>query len=525
VPVNLLLVILLIILLVRGGGEGSGPSRDRPVVEVPNALQLELAKRFRPILRFDSAEPWRPLNVDRFLDEAAAGPAQGQELCQRDIQGSERCHPVFGYREFDDTISHFRFAGENLYIDIAGRRPNGLDYQTPSRCPASPPLRDCNQGSGTAIYYDVVGANGRYYIDYWWFYRYNDFPRLGSAAACSGEIRILCSDHEGDWEGVTVVTPADEPNRVEYVDYAAHEGIFRYGAPQLDLGGPDRTHPVVYIAIGTHASYPSPCDASDCRQLARTVIRRPEGSHDGRAPWGRNRDDACARKPTCLIHLPPATADGRSWDAFAGLWGRICENPKAADCPVASGPRSPSTQDRYRAPWCAQTVAVNGQDFDKRETCDVVTPGTGAAAAPGLGTATDCRTWSGPSVAVLACDPDTLANALASDQVSNRNTITILVQGVNQGQTATPGVAQYIASPLRAPSQVLVRGRVDELTVHARQPKGRSKDLVEARFTGLGIQAGQEARIRIRYRQGRVRVALLLPSGRPVKPQLERIAG
>ena len=522
-PLTPILIALLVILLIRGGGDEPAASRDRPVVDVPAGVQLELAQRFRPILRFDSAEPWRPLNVDRFLDEAALGLPQ--KLCQREIRGAERCGPVFGYREFDLAISRRRLAGENLYVDIAGSRPNGLDYQSPNQCPRPPPLLDCDHGPGTAIYYDVVGANGRYYVDYWWFYRYNDFPRLGKAAACTGRIRILCSDHEGDWEGVTVVTPADDANRVEYVDYAAHEGVFRYGAPQLDLGGPDDTHPVVYAAEGTHASYPSPCQTSECQQLARTVIRRPEGRHDGSAPWGRNRDAACAAKPTCLLHLPPAVADGRSWNAFAGVWGRVCEDPTASDCPLAGGPHSPSTQDRYRAPWCAQTVAVSGQDFDKRETCDEATPGAGAEAIPGLGTTTDCRTWFGSSAAVVACDPDTLAQALSSDHVSARDTITILVEGVNQGQTATPGIAQYIAKPLRAPADLVIRGKVDEVTVNARQPPGLAKDLVQARFTELGLEIGQEAQIRIRYRKARVRVSLTLPSGQVLKPKLERIAG
>jgi hypothetical protein len=126
---------------------------------------------------------------------------------------------------------------------------------------------------------------------------------------------------------------------------------------------------------------------------------------------------------------------------------------------------------------------------------------------------------------VVACDPDTLAQALSSDQVSARDTITILVEGVNQGQTATPGIAQYIAKPLRAPADVVIRGKVDEVTVNARQPPGLAKDLVQARFSELGLEVGQEAHIRIRYRKAKVRVSLTLPSGQVRKPQLERIAG
>ncbi len=109
--------------------------------------------------------------------------------------------------------------------------------------------------------------------------------------------------------------------------------------------------------------------------------------------------------------------------------------------------------------------------------------------------------------------------------MSARDTITILVEGVNQGKTATPGVAQYIAKPLRAPADLVIRGKVDEVTVSARQPPGLDKDLVQARFRKLGLEIGQEAQIRIRYRKAKVRVALTLPSGQVLKPRLETIAG
>jgi hypothetical protein len=126
---------------------------------------------------------------------------------------------------------------------------------------------------------------------------------------------------------------------------------------------------------------------------------------------------------------------------------------------------------------------------------------------------------------VVACDPDTLAHALSSDRVSARDTITILVEGVNQGKTATPGIAQYIAKPLRAPANLVIRGKVDEVTIQGRQPPGLAKDLVQARFSRLGLETGQEAQIRVRYRKAKVRVSLTLPSGKVLKPRLERIAG
>ena len=57
------------------------------------------------------------------------------------------------------------------------------------------------------------------------------------------------------------------------------------------------------------------------------------------------------------------------------------------------------------------------------------------------------------------------------------------------------------------------------------RPILRFDSAVQARFCGLGLETGQEAQIRIRYRKAKVRVALTLPSGQVREPPLETIAG
>src|ERR1700760_1260513 len=55
---------------------GSGQRRVAPFSGVPDAQAAMLAARFRPWLDFDSAERWRPLNIDSMVNEGT------QQFCK-----------------------------------------------------------------------------------------------------------------------------------------------------------------------------------------------------------------------------------------------------------------------------------------------------------------------------------------------------------------------------------------------------------------------------------------------------------
>jgi hypothetical protein len=283
----------------------------------------ELAMKFRPVLRFDTEEQWRPLDVDRLLEQS-------------------------GY----DT----RDLANRPSIDLPGEQLGGADYRSPQLddCPppSPPPLQDCNGGANSVIYYRAVLAHARAYIDYWWFFRYNHFRRYNPGQVCRSTVaprpvqRLVCSEHEGDWEGVTAVSAVGEPDRLEFVGFAQHTGVFRRSADELRL---ENGRPVVYVADGSHASYSKACPKS-CHQSAHKIlhlVRIPEGDTDGEEDWARNGDDACTHPSPCLVPLPID-----SWGDFDGFWGsRKCRRP-GSSCVLATPPRSPSRQLRFRAPWC-----------------------------------------------------------------------------------------------------------------------------------------------------------------------------
>jgi hypothetical protein len=446
---------LLVILIVNGSIGSVQTRKVEPFSLVRDPKAGELAERFRPWLMFDSREKWRPLNVDYMFDEGT------QRFCRTEAR-AVKCepHPIRNVTEFDRLVEG-KQAGPTSFVDIAGDTTDS--YHGPASCR---PLLDCDRGPRSAIYYHVTESNDRFYIDYWWFLRFNHFERLGLDKACHlGPAREagVCDEHEGDWEGVTVVTH-DEKN-IEYVVYAAHKGTFRYsGHPQLQVR--EKTHPVVYLAEGSHAAYPLAC-ASACHQPPALaidgVVEMPEASYDGLAPWGRNAESCVPNAAgSCLFSL-----DKQHWTHWQGEWGAGC----AAACDgvrLANSPHSPGVQQRYQTPWCSFEEEVF--------TCD--------------GRSQRCADWLSAEVVAVACDPNLLTKAQRSSKKQSASVLALeMTPGKPIRSTATPSVVQALGDPLEPGSRMIavVDGPNAEVLVRAAQGRLVSVD----RFTDANWRSRQ----------------------------------
>jgi hypothetical protein len=97
--------------------------------------------------------------------------------------------------------------------------------------------------------YRTMRQAGYLDLQYWFFYAYNDW-----AGGYGG-----FNDHEGDWEGFHVFFKLGADNRpIEppaYVCYLGHHSRMTkpWTHPDVEKVG---THPVIYVAAGSHASYP-----------------------------------------------------------------------------------------------------------------------------------------------------------------------------------------------------------------------------------------------------------------------------
>jgi hypothetical protein len=441
---------------------GGGTRQVEAFSDVGEPRAGELAERFRPWLAFDSRELWRPLNVDALLDEGT------HRFCG--LPEGASCTAIEDASAFDELTRKAGALGPATYLDLAGGRLR--DYRGPDRCP--PPQQDCGTGPGSAIYYHVTQSNDRFYVDYWWLLRFNHFPRSLPGFSCHSRVARengVCDEHEGDWEGVTVVTPPDDDAHIDYVVYAAHKGTFRYTASLLRLHG--GTRPVVYVAQGSHASYPAACaHAHDCSQprglAVDGLVDLPESRYDGGSAWERNGEQCTPNASgSCLISLT-----GQPWTSWPGQWGAGCGDACGNTTEVGS-PRSPGLQGRFQTPWCSTQDGVI--------SCD--------------SRALRCSDWLGPLVVAVACDPLLLSKGLRATDTVEASEMALVLRGRRRSQATTPGVVQALGDPLRPGERlsVLADGSGTQVLVRAEQ----AGVVVEARFAGLASSAGQRVVITV----------------------------
>jgi hypothetical protein len=154
--------------------------------------------------------------------------------------------------------------------------------------------RESGEATGVSVYFDY--EPGRY-VTYWFLYG-------GSAAPVPDErldSYVTALAHEGDWERVSVRLNAD--NEATHMFYAQH-----LDGEELawdDVVTADGTHPFVYAALGTHASYPSAGVTELACPLADVCVYDvAEGSE---SEW------------QTLEHLRAVSDE--PWFGFGGAWG------------------------------------------------------------------------------------------------------------------------------------------------------------------------------------------------------------
>jgi len=128
-----------------------------------------------------------------------------------------------------------------------------------------------------------------YDIQIWFFYAYN--------------VGALGFNHQADWEHITISVSSDLAFVSAY--YAEHRGGRRFDRA-AQLGWVDATHPVVYAARGTHASYPS---AGAYRTPA--LIDR---CYDGGPRWETWKNFVNLGEHDHVL-------GGQDWARYDGRWG------------------------------------------------------------------------------------------------------------------------------------------------------------------------------------------------------------
>jgi hypothetical protein len=449
------------------------------------------ADRFRPRLRFDTFETYRPLDVDFFFAERNDQGEPLHEVCV--VAG---CSAL----ESSDDLP----AAADSHIDIAGDGDAASYYSPYAECNGDALLRDCDSGPRSAIYYRTGGQipTTSYYHDYWIFYRYNDWPTVAPPG----------TDHEGDWESITVASAGNDPGEFDFASFSQHGTWFSYLEENLSCGGQGagscgsgNSNLDVYVAQGSHANYPDECD-NIFQLCAQNGTAYPEANHDGASLWGNDSD------VTAMKAMPPSSAS-TSWTAWAGKWG-------APPAYSPDGPAHGGNGDHWNAPWISDCA-------DDNPDC----PGTRASSARkrrslrlrGNGR---CGNWLGAGVVAAACAPRRLTTAVASRRIGRAGSFGLVrgrgrIAHSSQVSSTAPGLAQALGAPLRPGEQLTVRGRAPRgtrLLVRAATPSRA----VTARFNDLGLQRGGRALVIVTALGQRPVLRLVRPDGRRLAPSRAR---
>jgi hypothetical protein len=268
------------------------------LVLVGAASAGRLLTKYQPVLYFADGESFRPTTVESFVADS----------------NLERFDPASGQFVIVDSSPD---AG-SLPSAGAGWR---LNQRTCSPTAGSAG-RACYAAAWSAhaapdtVYGRVVHTSSRIVLQYWLFY-YDDFyPYLPGAPD------FIWQAHEGDWEVVNVVLSTErEPLFVGYSEHCL--GARRTWAKTPRWRG---HHPVVYVALGSHANYFSPgthpfdqacIPPSVIAFFTQAGLPLPDDHAGAAAAAGPS---ALGAEPTAIERIDGASP---SWLSFPGTWGEF----------------------------------------------------------------------------------------------------------------------------------------------------------------------------------------------------------
>jgi len=214
-----------------------------------------LASMFAPVLHFTSGERFYPTSVDYLIGSSV--------LKGRLANGSS---VLITPTPSNSTLGNYN-SSTYLESKLGTFDAIAADYSTKM------------SGLGYFSYLHVVNSTSQIVLQYWLFYAYNNGP---------------LNNHQGDLEVVEVfLDSSGNPLRAVYSQHGAGEN-----AAWSDVGKVD-THPVVYVAQGSHANYFRPYQGkigveddivgSNGRTLMPTdlplVALGEEGNHPADQSW------------------------------------------------------------------------------------------------------------------------------------------------------------------------------------------------------------------------------------------------
>jgi hypothetical protein len=285
-------------------GDDSDP--DAPPATVPERPEMELARAFAPRFHLHPSDPYRPANVDWYLKRAKLRYAHPDPCGDHDViaKGDVTQEKLVAAKHVenapnsvtspcrhDEAKSVVATTSEGFYLEVtdetAWKGAPRAEWKT--YVVWRPHTKDANVD-----------------IEYWLFYPYNDGFSL--------------FNHVSDWEHVRV-TIDPKAKKLLSVRLSAHKGgtIANAGDPNLKVE--DGTHPVSYVAKGTHANYLKP---------GTYEIEGTEGVAKDVAASVPAADVFDSEPSLVMVGTRAKPLDGQVFVKYWGYWGQISNVPETS---------------------------------------------------------------------------------------------------------------------------------------------------------------------------------------------------
>ena len=313
----------------------------------------DLPREFQPVVRFDSHEAFFAHDVRAMADNANFRLTRADQASMGSVISDHAGGLNLGFLTESDgkypdgkayaAGDHFGLAltGSELFANRIG------DYREMER-ELEPQWRDFVYGR--AIGPDgqhLTSADGEVWLQYWFFYIYND-------AQFGGRVDL----HEGDWEMVQFRLDSGTPHAAIYSQHAYAE-LQPWRAVEQD----GRLHcPVVYSGRGSHASYfeaglhrthvkfnneflPLWWDAADGKgpNVRQQLVVLDDGQLPGWVNWGGVWGGTLPRLPPIDGESPRGPKQHGQWGHPAAFANQAISHDKQrlSDSPVIAVRRSP----------------------------------------------------------------------------------------------------------------------------------------------------------------------------------------
>jgi RsiW-degrading membrane proteinase PrsW (M82 family) len=275
---SIVLLLALVFTKTSVSAQGNSPQEDQ-----------ELAERYAPVLYFHRDEIFRPQSVDVIIQTARL---------RQDIRY------WFDVNVLNDVVIQdlVTYRDASYVLDVWYGNSGASDYKNYSAHRAyyeaflSPDVGGPSVTTYAHVFRD--GASGTITIQYWLFYYYNDW----------------FNKHEGDWELVQVML--DKNEEPEWVVLSQHHGGTRRSWNDTQIE--EDTHPVAYVALGSHANYfwgneiyPNGQDIGNTRV---EIVDRT-------GTYGRIIPKVVIIPNREEIETAPSSWSEAEWLVFSGHWG------------------------------------------------------------------------------------------------------------------------------------------------------------------------------------------------------------